>query len=155
MVTVTDAEISSAILNLLERCKQLVEPAGASSLAGALKLSQERAEEFSGKRCVCLLSGGNIDMGFVHKLIDLGLAARGRKLVFKTVLPDVPGSLERVAKIIGENFANIVNVQYDRTGADINPMDVILHIVCEVSDTDHGKRVCGSLEAEGYRVIIA
>ncbi|MDR0974963.1 MAG: threonine ammonia-lyase [Ruminococcus sp.] len=151
MVTVTDAEISSAILNLLERCKQLVEPAGATSLAAALKMS----EEIRGKRAVCLLSGGNIDMGFVHKLIDLGLAARGRKLRFKTVLPDVPGSLERVAKIIAESFANIVNVQYDRTSADLDPQDVFLHIVCEVSDNEHGKRVCENLEKEGYKVILA
>jgi threonine dehydratase len=151
MVTVTDAEISAAILNLLERAKQLVEPAGATSLAAALKMS----EELKGKRAVCLLSGGNIDMGFVHKLIDLGLAARGRKLRFKTVLPDVPGSLERVAKIIAEAGANIVNVQYDRTSADLDPRDVFLHIICEVSDRDHGMKVCENLETAGYKVIVS
>jgi threonine dehydratase len=150
MVTVTDSEISAAILVLLERCKELVEPAGATSVAAALKMS----EQIKGKRAVCLLSGGNIDMGFVHKIIDLGLAARGRKLRFKTVLPDVPGSLERVAKIIAESFANIVNVQYDRTSADLDPQDVFLHIVCEVSDRAHGKKVCENLETAGYTVIV-
>jgi threonine dehydratase len=149
IVSVGDNEISSAILTLLERCKQLVEPAGAASVAGALKY----ADKLKGRRCVCLLSGGNIDMGFVHKLIDLGLAARGRKLKFKTVLPDIPGSLERVSKIIAENFANIVSVQYDRTSADLNPRDVVLHITCEVSDTTHGKKVCKSLENAGYYLL--
>jgi threonine dehydratase len=149
LVTVSDSEIAAAILSLLERSKQLVEPAGASSLAAALKC----AELIAGKRAVCLLSGGNIDMGFVHKLIDLGLAARGRKLRFKTVLPDVPGSLERVAKIIAESVANIINVQYDRTSADLSPQDVFLHIICEVSDKSHGERVCAALETAGYSVI--
>ncbi|MDR0918741.1 MAG: threonine ammonia-lyase [Oscillospiraceae bacterium] len=149
IITVNDNEISSAILTLLERCKQLVEPAGAASIAGALKYP----DKIKGQRCVCLLSGGNIDMGFVHKLIDLGLAARGRKLKFKTVLTDVPGSLEKVSKIIGESFANIVRIQYDRTSADLNPQDVFLHITCEVSDNEHGKKVCKNLENSGYRII--
>lgn len=149
VMTVSDAEISSVILNLMERCKQVVEPAGAVSLAAALSC----AEDLRGKRSVCLLSGGNIDVSFIHRIIEIGLVARGRKLKFKTVLPDVPGSLEQVSRLIAEKHANIIWVQYDRIGADLDPSDVILHIACEVSDREHGQTVIDTLESEGYKVI--
>jgi threonine dehydratase len=149
IVTVSDAEISSAILNLLERCKQVVEPAGAASLAAALRAG----DEYRGKRCVCLLSGGNIDVGFIHRIIEIGLVARGRKLKFKTVLPDIPGSLEKFARICSENQANIVQVQYDRMSAELDPQEVIIHVACEVSDSGHAARVTKALGKAGYKVI--
>ena len=145
-----DSEISSAILNLLERCKQMVEPAGASSLAAVLG----GKVDVKGKRCVCLLTGGNIDVSFIHKIIDIGLVARKRKLKFKTVMPDIPGSLECFAKIMAENYANIVMVQYDRMSADLDPHEVILHIACEVGGEEHGNAVVKSLEKNCYKVIM-
>jgi threonine dehydratase len=150
VISVSDAEISSAILTLLERCKQLVEPAGAVSLAAALSFPNI----VRGKRSVCILSGGNIDVGFINRLIELGLFARGRRLKFAMVLPDVPGSLERVAHLIAKEFANVIRVQYDRIGADLNPQNVILRITCEVSDTEHGQRVIEALQAADYRVTL-
>ena len=150
IVTVSDSEISSAILNLLERCKQMVEPAGASSLAAVLG----GKVDVKGKRCVCLLTGGNIDVSFIHKIIDIGLVARKRKLKFKTVMPDIPGSLECFAKIMAENYANIVMVQYDRMSADLDPHEVILHIACEVGGEEHGNAVVKSLEKNCYKVIM-
>lgn len=150
IVTVSDSEISSSILNLLERCKQMVEPAGAASLAAVLggKI------DVTGKRCVCILSGGNIDVSFVHRIIDIGLVERNRKLKFKTVMKDVPGSLEEFARIMSDNYANIVMVQYDRMSADLDPHEVILHIACEVGDMQHGEKVVRKLESTGYKVIM-
>ena len=150
VVTVSDSEISSAILNLLERCKQMVEPAGAASLAAVLG----NKVDVAGKRCVCILSGGNIDVSFIHKIIEIGLVARNRKLKFRTVMKDVPGSLEEFARLMADNYANIVMVQYDRMSADLDPHEVILHIACEVGDKAHGERVFKNLEENGYRVIM-
>jgi threonine dehydratase len=148
IVTVSDSEISSAILHLLERCKQMVEPAGAASLAAVLG----GKADVRGKRCVCILSGGNIDVSFVHRIIEIGLVARNRKLRFKTVMKDVPGSLEEFSKIMSDSYANIVMVQYDRMSADLDPHEVILHIACEVGDKAHGEKVVENLEKNGYRV---
>lgn len=150
IVTVSDSEISSAILNLLERCKQIVEPAGAASVAAVLGGKVDVKD----KRCVCLLSGGNIDVSFIHRIIEIGLVARNRKLKFKTVMKDVPGSLEDFSKIMSDNYANIVMVQYDRMSADLNPHEVILHIACEVGDKNHGEKIIENLEKSGYEVIM-
>ena len=150
IVVVSDSEISSAILNLLERCKQVVEPAGAASVSAVLG----GKVDVKGKRCVCILSGGNIDVSFIHRIIEIGLVARNRKLKFRTVMKDVPGSLEEFAKIMSDNYANIVTVQYDRMSADLDPHEVILHIACEVGDEIHGEKVVKSLEDNGYRVIM-
>jgi len=150
IVTVSDAEISSAILNLLERCKVMVEPAGAASLAAVLT----DKVNVKGKRCVCILSGGNIDVSFIHRIIDIGLVARNRKLKFRTIMKDVPGSLEEFAHIMSENNANIIMVQYDRMSADLDPHEVILHIACEVAGKEHGEKVVRKLEEAGYKVII-
>jgi threonine dehydratase len=148
VVTVSDSEISSAILNLLERCKQMVEPAGAASLAAALRYS----DEYRGKRCVSIMSGGNIDVGFIHRIIEIGLAARGRKLKFNTIMPDIPGSLEKFSKIMADAGANIVMVQYDRMSADLDPHEVILHIACEVGGHEHAETVRTALERGGYKI---
>jgi len=150
IVTVSDSEISSAILILLERCKQMVEPAGAASVAAILGGKVDVKD----KRCVCILSGGNIDVSFIHRIIEIGLVERNRKLKFRTVMKDVPGSLEEFAKIVSETYANIVMVQYDRMSADLNPHEVILHVACEVGDKKHGEEVVKNLEKNGYKVIM-
>ena len=76
VVTVSDAEISEAILLLLERTKQVVEPAGATPLAAVLN----NKVDVKGKKIACVLSGGNIDVSFIHRIIELGLVTRERKL---------------------------------------------------------------------------
>lgn len=150
MVTVSDAEIASAILLLLERTKQVVEPAGASSLAAVLN----NRVDVSGKRIVCLLSGGNIDVSFIHKVVEKGLVSRGRHMKFSTIMPDVPGSLERFAKIVAEQNANITMFQHDRLSAELGIDEAICHVVCECDGFEHGRQVIKALENEGYRVIM-
>lgn len=150
MVTVTDAEISSTILILLERNKLVVEPAGAASLAAVIN----QKIDVAGQRVACILSGGNIDVGFIHRIIEQGLVSRGRKVKFSVLMLDVPGSLEKVAKIIADCGANIVMVQHDRLQADLNLNEAILHIACEVSGYEHSKTVVSSLEQNGYKVIM-
>ena len=150
VVTVSDAEISAAILMLMERTKQIVEPAGATPLAAALN----GKIDLIGKKAVCVMSGGNIDVSFVHRIIELGLATRRRRLKFKTTLHDKPGSLVDLAKVMADTGANIVMVQYDRVDADLNPNEVIIHIGCDVGGEEHGAKVLRALKKHGYDIVL-
>lgn len=150
IVTVSDAEISEAILLLLERTKQVVEPAGATTLAAVLN----GKVNVKGKKAVCVLSGGNIDVSFVNRIIELGLVARERKLKFCTTLLDIPGSLGNLSAVLAGVNANIVMVQYDRLGVDLDPNEAIIHIACEVGGKEHGERVVKTLEKNGYKVVM-
>lgn len=150
MVTVSDDEIASAILLLLEREKQVVEPAGACSLAAVLNHKIDVAD----KRVVCVLSGGNIDVSFIHKVVEKGLVTRGRNMKFKTPMLDVPGSLEKIAGILHEVNANIIEVRYDRISADLNLNETIIHMGVEVSSKEHGEVMIRELRANGYDVTL-
>ncbi len=149
VVTVSDAEISEAILLLLERTKQVVEPAGATTLAAVLN----GRVDVKDKKVVCVLSGGNVDVSFIQRIIDLGLVSRERKLKFRTTLLDIPGSLEHLSKVLSDSSANIIMVQYDRWSADLDPNEAIIHIACEVGGKEHGEKTVKALERNGYTVI--
>lgn len=148
-VTVTDSEISSTILLLLERCKQVVEPSGAASLAAVLN----HKVDIKGKKVCCVLSGGNIDVSFIHKVVERGLITRGRHMKFSTIMPDAPGSLERFAHLVAEQNANVILFNHDRVQADLDIGDAIIHVVCEVGGTEHGKRLLDKLRKEGYTIL--
>ncbi len=148
VVTVSDSEISSAIIMLMERTKQVVEPAGATTLAAVLSGKVDVKD----KKAVCVLSGGNIDVSFINKIIEIGLSTRGRKIKFHTKLLDIPGSLGHLSKVLSDSNANIIMVQYDRMGKDLDPDEVIIHIACEVGGTEHGKKLIKNLEKNGYDV---
>lgn len=150
MVTVSDNEIAATILLMLEREKQVVEPSGAASLAAVLN----HKVDVAGKRVVCVLSGGNIDVSFIHKVVEKGLVTRGRNMKFKALMMDVPGSLEHFAHVVTVENANIIEVQYDRIQADLNLNETILHVAVEVSSKEHGEAVLKALQNEGYEVTI-
>lgn len=149
MVTVSDEEIAGTILLLLERTKQVVEPAGAAPLAAVLN----HKVDVAGKKICCVLSGGNIDVSFIHKVVEKGLVTRGRHLKFSTVMPDVPGALERFAHLVAGEEANIINFQHDRVQADLAIGDAIIHVVCEVSGQEHGQRLLDTLRRAGYQIL--
>lgn len=150
VVTVSDDEIAEAILLLMERTKMVVEPAGAASLAALLghKCGLE------GKRAVSLLSGGNIDMGFIHRIVERGLISRGRQMKLSTIMDDVPGNLQRFASAIAQCGANVIMVQHDRLNIGLSFGEAILRVACEVSSRQHGEQLVSSLEAVGYRVSV-
>lgn len=150
VVTVTDGEISAAILLLLERTKQVVEPAGATPLAAVLN----GKIDVKGKKVACVLSGGNIDVSFIQRIIELGLVSRNRKLKFRTTLLDIPGSLEHLSHMLSEVNANIVMVQHDRLSAELDPNEAIIHIACEVGGKEHGQKVVKALEKNGYTIVM-
>ena len=148
--TVTDDEIASTIIQLLERAKQVVEPAGATSLAAAL---MQKSDELYGKKIACVLSGGNIDVGFIHKIIEKGLVSRGRQMKFSLVLSDKPGSLEKVSSILAREQANVISVQYDRMSTELGLNETILHIGCELSGFEHGEKVIRKLKESGFDIL--
>lgn len=150
MVTVSDEEIAETILLLLERSKQVIEPAGAVSLSAVLN----NKIDVCGKKVACILSGGNIDVSFIHRVIQKGLVKRGRQMKFNTILPDVPGSLVELSKNISNLGANIVLVSHDRVNVDLSLDEAIIHIGCEVESSEHGKRVVRGLEEFGYKITL-
>lgn len=150
MVTVTDDEIAEAVLLLMERMKMVVEPAGAVSLAAVLN----KRIDTPGKKVVCLLSGGNIDVGFIHRLVEKGLITRGRQIKFSMVMGDVPGNLQKISAIIAAAGGNIILVQHDRLSSNLQLNEAILHVACEVSGREHGDQMIRELEAAGYKTYI-
>lgn len=150
IVTVSDNEISEAILLLMERCKQIVEPAGAASVAAALK----GKVNCTGKRVVCLLSGGNIDVSFIQSIIEQGLVERSRRLRFTATLLDKPGSLVKLLDDIANQGANILTVEHDRLSAGLNPNQTNVHIACEVGGKEHGESLLRSLGDKGFKISV-
>lgn len=150
LVTVSDTDISEAILLLMERCKQIVEPSGATPVAAVLK----GKVDVKGKRVVCLLSGGNIDVSFIQSIIEQGLVSRHRRLKFTVTLLDKPGSLGTLLNSIAELGANILSVQHDRLSAGLNPNETDVHIACEVGGQEHGETVLAQLKEKGFKITI-
>ena len=148
VVTVSDEEIASTVLLLLERCKQVVETSGAAPLAAVLN----NKVDVKGKKVVCVLSGGNIDVSFIHKIVEKGLVTRCRQLKFSVLMPDVPGALERFAHLVAEQNANIILFQHDRVQADLDIGEAIIQVVCEVGGVEHAKRLLDDLSRQGYQV---
>ncbi len=149
VMTVSDGDIASAIIHLIERTKMIVEPAGATTLA--LILSGKL--DVKGKKVACLLSGGNIDVSTIGKIIEQGLVKRGRKIEFSIQLQDKPGMLERVPHILAKEGANVISITYDRTHADLEISETVLHIGCEVGGKEHSGRVAKALADSGLKVL--
>ena len=146
VVTVSDTEIANAILLLLARCKQVVEPAGATPLAAVLSGKLD----VKGKRVVAVMSGGNIDVSFIQSIIEMGLVARHRRVKFSVRLIDRPGSLVQLLNIISTAGGNILGVQHDRLRAGLNPNETTVNISCEVGGEAHGLAVEEAIRQHGY-----
>lgn len=149
MITVSDADIAATILLLLERTKQVVEPSGAASLAALL----DGKIDVRGKKVVCVLSGGNIDVSFIHKVVEKGLVTRGRHMKFSTIMPDIPGSLARFSQIVADSGANVILFQHDRVQAELDIDEAIVQVVCEVGGQEHGQKLLNALQDAGYTMM--
>lgn len=148
VVTVSDSEIANAVLLLMERCKQIVETAGAASLAAVLS----NKIDVAGKRVVCVLSGGNIDVSFVQSIIEQGLVARHRRIKFYVKLVDRPGSLVQLLNVIADVGANVLTVKHDKLNPSLKPNETIVRIDCEVGGKNHGDALIRRLTQQGYNV---
>jgi threonine dehydratase len=147
IVTVSEEEISRAVLLLIERAKAVVEPAGAVALAALL------AGKVGGAGpAVAVLSGGNVDPLLLTKLIDHGLTAAGRYLVLRIVLDDRPGALATLTGSIATMGLNVLSVEHHRSGVAL-PLDhVEVLITVETRDPDHRAEVVAALRSAGYDV---
>ena len=145
IVTVSDDDIARALLILLERAKLVVEPAGAVAVA-AILTGQVRA---SGDT-VAILSGGNIDPQVMERVISRGLAASDRHLKLRLKLPDRPGQLARVAELVSEANANVVEVMHTRHGRNALISQVELELSVETRGSEHAQRVLEKLQEAGY-----
>lgn len=148
VVTVDEEEIVRAVLLLLERCKLLVEGAGAVSVAALL--SGRLA--LDGARTVAVLSGGNIDMNLIGRFIQHGMAMQGRYLVVHTLLPDRPGELLRLLSLIADQHVNVLDVEHHRTGPRLPIQQVEVALTLETRDRTHCDALLELLRARGYAV---
>jgi threonine dehydratase len=148
VVTVDDAEIGQAVLLMLERMKLLAEGAGATALAGAIKLGNELA----GKRIVVVISGGNIDINLLDRIIGHGLAKAGRLLRFSVDLHDRPGELHKLLALIGAAGANVRTIEHDRTRLDIAIGSARVMLELETRSPAHIKEIRERLEQSGYTI---
>jgi threonine dehydratase len=145
VVTVSDDDIARALLMLLERAKLVVEPAGAVSVAAILT-----GQVKNSGTTVAILSGGNIDPLVMERVISRGLAASDRYLKIRLMLPDRPGQLARVAELISEANANVVEVLHTRHGRNAMISEVELELSIETRGPEHAQRVLGHLSDGGY-----
>jgi len=148
VVTVDDERIAEAIVLLMERNKLVVEGAGA---AGVAALLAERLP-LAGERVGVILSGGNIDLTMIDRIVQHGLSAAGRYLVFHTRLEDRPGELERLARLLARERVNILEVRHHVRGLPLSVNQVELELTVETRDAAHGDAILERLRAAGYPV---
>jgi threonine dehydratase len=148
VVTVSDDEIARSILVLLERAKQLVEGAGAASVAALLSDDVDVA----GETVVPLLCGGNIDMSMLQTVLTHALTARSQLLRLRIRIRDQPGEMGRISSIIGDEGANIRTVRHDRAVDDLAVGDAYLVFQVVTSGEGHAANVMAAIEAAGYEV---
>ena len=146
IVTVTEEQISRAGVLLLERCKWVVEPAGAVGLA-ALMAGAVPGDE----PVVLVLSGGNVDPLLLTRLIEHGLTAAGRYLMVRVVLADKPGALAMLTGALGRLGLNLLTVEHRRSGAPIGVSEVEVVLTLETRDPSHRDQVVPALQAQGFR----
>jgi threonine dehydratase len=147
IVTVDDEEIAMAILRLLEQEKTLAEGAGAAGVAAMLG----RKTSLAGAATAVVVSGGNIDVMLLAHIIERGLVKDGRLARFRLTLPDHPGSLGRLAQVIGERRANVVQVLHDRTYFGVNLGETTVDMTIETRGPQHLEELARALAEAGYR----
>ena len=149
IVTVTDDEISAAILALMEQHKLVTEGAGAVSVAAAMF----NKVDLKGKKAVCLLSGGNIDVTILSRVIKRGLLMSGRSCQLTIELVDKPGQLKNVSRIIADLGGNVTSVHHERAneGSDVN--GCYLRIVLETKNFEHIAQIKQALRDFGFTLL--
>lgn len=149
VVTVTDDEISAAILALMERHRLVTEGAGAVAVAAAMF----GKVDLTGKKTVCLLSGGNIDVTILSRVITRGLLMSGRSCQLMIELVDKPGQLMNVSRIIAEQGGNVTSVHHEHSneGSDVN--GCYLRVVLETRNFEHIEQIKKALTDFGIKIV--
>ena len=145
--TVSEEDLSRALLFCLERAKLVVEPAGVAAVAAVM--ADPTAFE---PPVVAVVSGGNIDPVLLLKVVQHGMAAAGRYLTLRLQVPDRPGSLARVLAELASVGANVLEVEHERTAARLGVGEVEVYVVLETRGPGHAEEVAGALARAGYQV---
>lgn len=150
IVTVKDEEIAHAILNLLERSKLVVEGAGAVGVAALMY----NKIDVKNSNIVVLLSGGNIDVNMISRIIEKGLIESGRYIRLATVIPDQPGTLNSLLKTVASVKANVISIFHNRARQDVAIGQAEVELELETRDSEHASQLIQLLKKEGYRIKI-
>ena len=149
VVTVSEGEIASAILTVLEKQKLVAEGAGAVGIAAAMyhKVNTE------GKTVCALLSGGNVDVTMLERIMTRGLAKAGRTANFATVLPDQPKTLATLLNIMSDMGVNVLEVNHERGNLKAPVGSCVVHLLVETRDALHVQQMYEALRAQGYPIM--
>jgi threonine dehydratase len=148
MVTVSDDEISEAIVFLLERAKTVTEGSGAAACAAVLS-----AKVKLGKKNCVLLCGGNIDLNMIAKVIERGQIKRGRLVPLSVVVEDVPGKLSQLTQVIADLKANILQVHHDRVSAGLYLRETKIEFELETTSPEHVHKIKEAMIKIGARIV--
>ena len=148
IVTVSEDEIASAVLSLIEKQKLIAEGAGALSVAAAMfdKLP------IKNKKTVCLVSGGNIDVNILSRVINRGLMKEGRLSDLTVELLDKPGQLRDVSTIIAQSGANVVRVRHNQGGKGMEINECYLSVTLETKNAQHLEEIKKTFIEKGYKI---
>lgn len=144
--TVNELEIARTMLMLLERNKLLVEGSGAVALAAMLY----QKIPVKNKKVVCLVSGGNVDVSFISRIIERGMVEAGRFMRFSAILKDQPGNLEKILGIVTARGGNVLDVSLSHIGNKIYPSYAQLSLSVETKDQKHIEEITQALKNKGY-----
>ena len=150
IVTVSDDEISSAILHLIEKQKLIAEGAGATPVAAVMF---DKIPDIKGKNVVCVVSGGNIDVTILSRVIKRGLLKSGRSDTLTIQLEDKPGQLKGVSAIISDLGGNVVSIHHERASEDSDITECLLRLVLETRNYDHIKQIRKALADNGFKIV--
>lgn len=148
-VTVSEAEIYNTILTLAERMKMISEGAGAVA-AAAVAFNKYRP---SGKT-VAVVSGGNIDMNMLDRIMEKGLISSGRRFLFKTIVADKPGELLRLLNLLADTKANVMSIGHDRLSNRTRLGEVLVTLELETRDHEHIINIQNQLLSNGYHIML-
>ena len=149
IVTVSEDEICAAILRLMEKHRMIAEGAGAVSIAAAMF----NKVPLQGKKVVCIVSGGNIDVNFLSRIINRGLEKSGRKCTLAMRVADKPGQLLLVSKLIAGMGANVTAVLHERSATIKNINELILRVTVETRNEKHVQEIKEALKKHGFQLI--
>ena len=148
VVTVTEGEIASAMLALIENHKIVAEGAGAAPVAAAMY----NKVEIAGKKTVCVVSGGNVDVTVLSRAISKGLVSSGRITELSAVLDDRPRQLQQIIGIVSGEGANIISIHHNRNSAQLDVGNCLVDITVETRDNEHARHLVGRLQQAGYDI---
>ena len=149
VVTVSDDQVAEAMVLLLERSKLVVEGAGAVAVAALM----HGRVDIGGAEVVCaVLSGGNVDASLLSECIRLGETAAGRRMVLSTVVPDRPGALAGLLRVVADCGANVVDVEHLRDGIDLHVRETAIKLVLQTRGAESNRELLEAARAEGFSV---